>query len=496
MTAMFKFFGRLGRKQFLWAAALRIGLFVASVIGFPFFLMALATMSNCRSVGGACGAVALVGAVAFKPTAFVLFVFSMAGICVRRARDAGVPGWVGLFIPLMFAVDANFLIFAGAPWSFAFSAGAMLGAFPRHVLLGLACTAALGALPARAESGPRNPYGLLGVATLSLMIIISFFGSVGILFAFPAMLPFSLPVARVSSPVGWLAPYLMIGLAALLAFMVWRERNHVAAAPGGSVPQVTQQPVRPPLKTLLLVALMPTVLAIGAGLPDGLFPIVLVTQFTSMVLPTLLIYFFPLLAMFLLIVRRTPQMAALVALSLLPFAHWAYAHWQSAQEHGREVADIAAIPTTPAADIPKTIVFESRNTTGIRGGLATAGIERVVSKGAYSNRLMQFDRGSTSGPRPVAELPDTYLLLKVGRASFFSKDRQIYASAGGPLELRYIGAGRDDLVAVWYRVFNPSPTRAPILTTAGWFRGSNSASTDEIDATVQAFLQRALKPAG
>ena len=105
---MFKFAGTMGRKWFLWASGLRIGLFLASVVGFPFFLMALFAITGCGRVGGACSAVGVIGAAAFKPLAFAIFVFSFVGISMRRARDAGVPGWIGLFVPLLFAADQAF----------------------------------------------------------------------------------------------------------------------------------------------------------------------------------------------------------------------------------------------------------------------------------------------------------------------------------------------------------------------------------------------------
>ena len=140
---MFTFAGYLSRKPFIRASVLRIGLFFASVVGFPFLLMAVAAVTNCRSVGSACGAVGLLAATAFKPLAFVLFVFSFVGIAIRRACDAGMPGWVGLFVPLLFAADYTFLVFAITPWSFAFSAGALYRAFPQFMLLALGCVAAL-----------------------------------------------------------------------------------------------------------------------------------------------------------------------------------------------------------------------------------------------------------------------------------------------------------------------------------------------------------------
>jgi uncharacterized membrane protein YhaH (DUF805 family) len=172
---MFTFHGTMGRQQFLGASALRIGLFLATVVGFPFLVRALVMASRCSA--DTCGALGLVAAVALKPLAFTLFVFSFVGISVRRARDAGVPGWIGLFIPLLFAFDHNFFVFAGAPWSFAFSAGALPVPGPRHAPLALACIAALCVLPSRRDGpGSRNPFGYAGLAAFGLGLVIAVIG--------------------------------------------------------------------------------------------------------------------------------------------------------------------------------------------------------------------------------------------------------------------------------------------------------------------------------
>ena len=125
------------------------------------------------------------------------------------------------------------------------------------------------------------------------------------------------------------------------------------------------------------------------------------------------------------------------------------------------------------------------------------GIERVISKGAYGSTLKQFERvkagAKFADQSTVASLPDEYLLLRVGRSSSFAKKGQNYSILGGPLELRYVDSSHDDLVALWYRVFNPVPSLLPVLTSMGWYRGSNSATTTEIDARISEFLANSLK---
>ncbi len=73
---MFTFTGYLNQRRFAYAAGLRIGLFVASVLAFPFALYGLKFLTDCRSVDGTCGTVGLVGAMTFKPLVAYLFVLS------------------------------------------------------------------------------------------------------------------------------------------------------------------------------------------------------------------------------------------------------------------------------------------------------------------------------------------------------------------------------------------------------------------------------------
>jgi uncharacterized membrane protein YhaH (DUF805 family) len=493
---MFSFYGRLGRKAFLWASGLRVALFVASIVGFPFFLQAIATLSNCRSVGGACGAVGLVGSAAYKPLVFALFVFSFVGLSMRRARDAGIPGWAGLLVPLLFLADQTFLVYAGTPWSFGFANGVLWMTPPRYTLLALVCIAALGALPSRAPSG-GNPFGPVGWVAFALALFVGAFASWVSFASLPAALPLSVSVAPVLRWPSLLLPYAMVAFAALLAWIAWRERNHVA--------DPTQAPVVPashgtlPVKTLLILSLVVAVATFRAVEPT-MWPLLLVVQSTTMLLPTLLMYFALFAALFLVATRPRAVSFAFLALAALPFAHWAYSQSVTAQVIAREEAEIAAIATSQAPRIPATFVFDSQHSSGMRAAWNLPGVQHVIAKGSHTARLVQFDRTVDRRTSPVSRtidaLPSEYLVLKVGRSSSFAKPRQVYATAGGPLELRYVDGERDVLVGVWYRAYNPPPSRVPLLTTMGWFRGSNSATTDDVESGVRAFLNDALAPGG
>ncbi|WP_088347558.1 MULTISPECIES: DUF805 domain-containing protein [Rhodomicrobium] len=491
---MFEFYGSIGRRRFFWAATVRIGLFVASVAGFPFLLKALAIVTKCQSVGGACGALGLVASVAFKPLAFALLVFSFIGISVRRARDAGLPGWAGLFVPLLLAADQGFLVLTGAPWSLAFISGAMGPQVPRFLLLGLACIAFLCALPAR-ETASGNSFGAPGWIAFGLALFIAAHATLVILASIPAAFPAVIALGKVLAPTLPLLPMAMIALVILLAWMAWRARGTGRSGPAH--PRATGP--RLPVRTLLALALLVTV-GVFIAVHGPAWPIALLTQSTTAVAPTLLLYGLLVAAVFLAVTRPRPASFALLALALLPFAQWAYAHWAATKAHEKERAAIAAIATTRLTRIPATLVVESPHVAGLREAWAIPGIERVISKGAYGSGLMQFDRpparGSAPPAQPVAALPGEYLLLRIGRASRFAVARQAYAAAGGPLELRRIDPGRDDLVAIWYRTYDPPPARLPLLTTSGWYRGTNSAVSGDIDASIRSFLSRALAAAG
>ena len=269
---MFKFDGCIDRGTFLRAAALRIALFIASIVAFPFLLVSVASLSGCASVGGACGAVGLIASMAFKPFAFILFVFSLAGISVRRTRDAGMPGVLGLFIPLLFTANYTFFVYAGAPWSFAFSSGVLFQTFPRAALLGLYCIAILCVLPSRYRDGTANPFGAPGLVAFALGVLIAVNASLALVITFAGMQPGILQLALMLSSIGWISPYAMVALAAALAWIAWQYReplDHVAASPASVRAAASYPPV--PVGLLLLFALVPTlficVVIIGEDAP-------------------------------------------------------------------------------------------------------------------------------------------------------------------------------------------------------------------------------------
>src|SRR5829696_563724 len=226
-AAVFTFSNYLDPKRFAIAAGIRIGLFIVSIVIFPLLLWGIANASGCRGVGGACGALGLVVAMAYKPLVAVAFIFSFAGISVRRARDAGVAGWVGLFVPLLFAGDYVVLTVFGAPWSLGFSLGVLHTAVPRFTIMALWCIGAMCLLPSRADDG--EGFGLAGRVAAGLAVFVSIFAALQALSAAPALaallLPLQLALSMLLRPAHMLLPAAMLALGGLLAWFAWIGRG-------------------------------------------------------------------------------------------------------------------------------------------------------------------------------------------------------------------------------------------------------------------------------
>lgn len=107
---VFAWRGRLDRRAFVIHAAVAIGYIAALIFGFRYFLYALVTGMKC---GDACGVVGIVASSALRPILFYVFLAFVFSICIRRVRDAGLPAWLGAFVPLMALADRTFAEVAG-----------------------------------------------------------------------------------------------------------------------------------------------------------------------------------------------------------------------------------------------------------------------------------------------------------------------------------------------------------------------------------------------
>lgn len=166
------FAGRLAPGPYTRAALIRIGLFVGATVAFPFVLYGIAQLSNCRSVGGACGAVGLVVAMFGKPPIYLIFIASFVGITVRRLRDMGLPVAFAVVVPVLMLADFSFGVTMGAPWSLGFVLGAM-GGWPRDLTAALICIAFLCVMPSSPNSTEPRHWGYTGTLALGLVIVLT-----------------------------------------------------------------------------------------------------------------------------------------------------------------------------------------------------------------------------------------------------------------------------------------------------------------------------------
>ncbi|MEZ5907320.1 MAG: DUF805 domain-containing protein [Hyphomicrobiaceae bacterium] len=160
---MFRFRGVLSRRDYAIAALIRIAVFLAVTFAFPFLLKTFVYSTNCRGVGGACGALALVVAIYLKPIIYLVFVYSWLGITVRRLRDAGLPvALVGVLVVLFWA-DAAFAVVFGSPWTVGFVLGILKLALPKYLIAALICIVFLCLVDSDEDGRGASRFGAFGM---------------------------------------------------------------------------------------------------------------------------------------------------------------------------------------------------------------------------------------------------------------------------------------------------------------------------------------------
>ena len=434
---MFSFPGRTDRKRFLIGAVIRIALFVASVFAFPFILYGIALASNCGSVGGACGAVALIASGALKPLFFVAFVYSFIGLSIRRTRDAGLPAAVGLVVPLLIAADYRFGIFMGAHWSFAFSSGVLFFRPPIFLAIALCAMLVLAVLP------PREPMIAAPAADGTPAPPTSQSPSARFMAAFPP-----LPV--------WIG---LIGAVLAAAAVIATQRTVTNGA------------------------------------------IVLASSLVQIGLPTWAMYTALAWGIWCVVRRRDRVAFGILAVAALPFVVWGYATMSAVAYRQRETAAIEHLKTVRLSHAPHVLVVSAPHSNGfylfghhgitevisIRTDNANANGDMLSYKGGRDGGLLKLDK--------VTTLPDEYLSLMVGRESRLADSRRHYMFGGGPLELRYIAPGRDELVGAWYKTAYWQPVIPPVLTFSGWLPQRDLGTTSTVMRNIISFFDRSMAAA-
>jgi hypothetical protein len=135
--------GFVSGSQFGWKVGLRVAIFAALTIGFPFIVYGLILATNARSVGGASGALAAVAGIYLKPVIIVAFLISLIGPCWRRTRSLGLPAFWGLLVPFLFLMDGTYLLVVGTHWGTAFALGIWAVSAPLFAMTALVVLVAM-----------------------------------------------------------------------------------------------------------------------------------------------------------------------------------------------------------------------------------------------------------------------------------------------------------------------------------------------------------------
>ena len=224
-------------SQFAVKAGWRVGIFLALTIGFPFIVYGLILATNARSVGGAAGAVAVVAGVYLKPLIILGFLISLLAPCWRRMRSLGLPGIVGLVVPLLFLMDWPYLLIVGAHWGVAFSLGIWQVKLPLFALTGLAILLAMSVALAPPDDGANGRrfgvfgpiFGLLTILLVAVALLsagTSLWFMVRIWFM-PPNGPFTpLPFSALIHWAFLSKPYVCAGFCAAMAAMTYLSRRN------------------------------------------------------------------------------------------------------------------------------------------------------------------------------------------------------------------------------------------------------------------------------
>jgi hypothetical protein len=165
--------GFVSGSQFGMKAGIRVAIFAGLTLGFPFIVYGLIVATGARSVGGASGALAAVAGVYLKPIILLGFLISLIGPCWRRMRSLDLPAVWGLLVPLLFLMDALYLVVIGTHWGTAFSLGIMKVNLPVFALVALVMLVTMAlAMPPSDDVASGNVFRRLSVVSAILAVLL------------------------------------------------------------------------------------------------------------------------------------------------------------------------------------------------------------------------------------------------------------------------------------------------------------------------------------
>jgi len=505
------FTDRWTRKRFSIWIALCLTIFIALSIAFPFVLLFLAGASRCSTVPGACGATGLVLSMMMKPTIYSVFLFCLIPPLAGRLRDIGVTPWLSLVVLLLVAADSAFLVFVGAPWSFAFSGGAIGINPPIFFLTALALMIVLAIVPPRDGRIALRSLGWPGLILLVIAIPVCIAAVFRLIWSVPGLLALVIGALGPIRPVINAGIFALIPLPPIAAFALWPRAGQVTVQGPTNRPGI-------PLVRLGLVALVLASILTLALAPRGVGPLwvlMLPASAATYVLPNALLFFMILLAIYFW-VKRPWWAAALSVILLGIYGTWGYQRYLAANSEAMDARDIAAVPVTKPATTPRAIFLDVPG-----GGISSNFLRLALERSDFDTVLVKeqgkfvgyrYKSGDELVPDPrthvftpieryaVDALPDPRLVLRSWSSSqFYSRAYGGQYEGSSPYELHLVDGTTDQLISVWYRRLIQAPFWLPILTDQGWyapggFRAHVDAETAERQFLVAALGQVPLVP--
>jgi hypothetical protein len=110
-------------QRFRWYALAWLCLLIGFIALFPFLLVAFVKMTNCKGIGGACGAVAVVFGVTVKPLGVLASGIFILTIAWRRLRRLEMSHLWAASVFLWFFASSMFLVGVGNFWGANFTMG-------------------------------------------------------------------------------------------------------------------------------------------------------------------------------------------------------------------------------------------------------------------------------------------------------------------------------------------------------------------------------------
>lgn len=157
-------------RQFGWAAAWRISLFLGVAFGLPLGLCFLDRLNGAAVTFAE--AIAPITQSPIGVSLYLLFVLSLIRPSWRRMRALGLPGWSGLAVPLLLFADVPYLIVKPGSSAFGTSVGSLGGNVPLYIAMALGLIAAMTFLRAPAEG--QRPFGRFGLAGKGALLMLAF----------------------------------------------------------------------------------------------------------------------------------------------------------------------------------------------------------------------------------------------------------------------------------------------------------------------------------